>query len=98
MRNVNFISVLISQRHLNISRRVLVRKSCNRAEIRVRKKSARNTVLHVIEGIEQVGTEGQPVSFPRHAEDLRDAEIDVLHTVEEKRVASEQRRVDISTV
>ena len=49
----------------------------------------------MIKSIEHVRAQCQFVTFPRHREDLGDAEVDVLHTVAEERVAAEQIRVEI---
>src|SRR5688572_5824225 len=90
------LSILVTQRHLDVSRQVSNGRNGNRAKVCIGDRRTRNAVLHVIERIEQIGTKCQLVTFPRHREDLRDAEIHGLHTVAEKSVAAhEVRRVGI---
>ena len=88
-------SVLIPQRKLDIARSVLGCRSGDCAEIGGGDVVTRETELHVIKGIEEVGADYQTVTLPGQTKDLHDAKVDILDAVCEKRISSHQAATGI---
>ena len=88
------MSVLVTQRKLYAARSIL--RCCTRdgREIQIGYvQTDRKTVLHVIERIEQIGTQCELVSFPGHRERFREPEIYGLNSISIERITSQQDRV-----
>jgi len=80
---------------LNVSRLIQSGDARDCAKVCIGNHGAWKTVLHVVQRIEHVRAHGELVPFPRHREYFHESEIERLRTIEEERVATEYRRIEV---